>query len=153
MDPGNEFHVLYIGQFHEWKAIDILLRALEANAALVWEAELVGDGPEIGKLRQLYAAPEIEGRMKILGTLDYEFAMARLDAADLLVLPSRYDGLGAVVNEALMLGVPAICTDRCGAADLIREPWLGSVVRAGSVSSLAEAVRMWIGHGKKTQAE
>ena len=40
-------------------------------------------------------------------------------AADVLVLPSRFDGWGAVVNEALMVGTPVICSDRCGASDVI----------------------------------
>ncbi len=149
----NMIRILYIGQFYEWKAVDILLRALYTNSGLNWQAELIGDGPQMRAMQRLCASLKMEGRVHFRGAMDHTSAMASLSDSDLLVLPSRYDGWGAVVNEALMLGVPVICTDCCGASDLIRAPWLGSVVRAGSVSSLAEALSLWINRGKKTQLQ
>jgi glycosyltransferase involved in cell wall biosynthesis len=149
----NGIRILYIGQFYEWKAVDILLRALHVNSGLNWQAELVGDGPQMRAMQRLCASLSMEGRVHFRGAVDHASAMASLSDSDLLVLPSRYDGWGAVVNEALMSGVPVICTDCCGASDLIREPWLGSVVRGGSVSSLAQALGLWINRGKKTQLQ
>src|SRR5437870_11248743 len=71
-----------------------------------------------------------------------------MDSADLLVLPSRYDGWGAVINEALMSGIPAICSDNCGAADLVRSSvQLGAVFRAGSAIDLARVLGTWIRRG------
>jgi glycosyltransferase involved in cell wall biosynthesis len=145
--------VLYIGQFLERKAVDMLLRALHVNSGLNWQVELIGDGPQIRKLRRLCASLDMQGRVDFRGAVDRTVAMECLSASDLLVLPSRFDGWGAVVNEALMLGVPVICTDGCGASDLIRAPWLGSVVRAGSVSSLSQALGLWIARGKKTRMQ
>ena len=70
---------------------------------------------------------------------------------DLLLLPSRKDGWGAVVNEALMCGVPVICSDNCGAADLLREPWRGAIFKAGSVEGLRERLQEWIERGRRTE--
>jgi glycosyltransferase involved in cell wall biosynthesis len=145
--------VLYIGQLCKRKGVDLLLRGLHANYDQGWQGEVIGDGPQMEELRRLCTSLKMEGRVHFRGTMAHISAMERLSASDLLVLPSRHDGWGAVVNEALMLGVPVICTDRCGAWDLIRAPWLGSVVRAGSVSSLADALGLWIGRGKKTRMQ
>jgi glycosyltransferase involved in cell wall biosynthesis len=71
-----------------------------------------------------------------------------LEYADLLAFPSAIDGWGAVVNEALMAGVPVICSDWCGASSLIRPGWNGDVFRSGSVDDLARALRTWVGRGK-----
>jgi glycosyltransferase involved in cell wall biosynthesis len=74
-----------------------------------------------------------------------------LEHADVLLLPSRYDGWGAVVNEALMCGVPVVCSDNCGAADLLREPWRGSTFKMGSVESLQIVLRGWIERGRRNE--
>ena len=47
--------------------------------------------------------------------------------SDCLVLPSRYDGWGAVISEALMVGTPVICSDNCGAANVVTASNVGSV--------------------------
>jgi glycosyltransferase involved in cell wall biosynthesis len=66
---------------------------------------------------------------------------------DLFVLPSRFDGWGAVVNEALMCGVPVVCSEACGAADLVAAPWRGESFAAGSVAALREVLERRIEAG------
>lgn len=46
---------------------------------------------------------------------------------DVLVLPSRYDGWGAVINEALQRGLYVICSNRCGAKALVVNDKIGKV--------------------------
>src|SRR5262249_39928354 len=58
---------------------------------------------------------------------------------------------GAVVNEAMMRGVPAICSDACGAADLLATPGRGEVYPAGTVGALCEVLGLWISRGKLRQ--
>lgn len=60
--------------------------------------------------------------------------------ADVLVLPSIEDGFGVVVSEALSAGLPAIVTDQCGSADLIRDGQNGWIVQAASSDGLAAAL-------------
>jgi glycosyltransferase involved in cell wall biosynthesis len=67
-------------------------------------------------------------------------AMDLLNQSNLLVLPSQFDGWGAVVNEALMRGTPVICSDMCGAKDLIVSSLQGQVFKSGSVDSLYNAI-------------
>jgi glycosyltransferase involved in cell wall biosynthesis len=61
-------------------------------------------------------------------------------AADIFVLPSRHDGWGVVVNEALGAGLPIIVSDRVGARDLVDDGRNGLITCAGDVEELADAL-------------
>jgi glycosyltransferase involved in cell wall biosynthesis len=79
--------------------------------------------------------------------------MELVGRSDLLVLPSRWDGWGAVTNEALLRGVPVVCSDYCGSADLLADGWRGTVVRAGSVDALLGALQRWVDLGPRPLEE
>ena len=61
-------------------------------------------------------------------------------AADVLVCPSLSDGFGMVVTEALSRGLPVICTDQVGAADLIEHEVNGLIVKAADTNALTDAL-------------
>ena len=137
--PGG-FRIVYLGQFKEQKGLAVLLRALASFRELEWQADLIGSGPLESQNRALIRELGLSRQVFMYGAQERGTAMAMLARADVLVLPSIYDGWGAVVNEALMLGVPVICTGACGSADLITESWRGTVVRPGSIFELAAAL-------------
>lgn len=141
------FELVYVGQFVRRKGVDVLLQALSALPSRDWRLTLIGDGPERPSLERMTNSLELGERIRFLGSLPNDSLRDRLQAFDLLVLPSRFDGWGAVVNEALMCGVPVVCSDRCGAADLLGQSWRGAVFRTGSAPALAEvlAARMAAG--------
>jgi glycosyltransferase involved in cell wall biosynthesis len=146
---SEEYEILFLGQLIHRKGIDILLKALAGIGSASWRLTLVGGGREESAFRKLAARLGIEERTLFLPAMKYGEAMKRLACADLLVLPSRFDGWGAVVNEALMSGVPVICSDLCGAKDLLGSVERGSVFRANSVSGLQEALRLRLSMGKR----
>ena len=59
---------------------------------------------------------------------------------DLCIVPSRFDGWGMVVNEALQSGVPVLASDRTGSSDLVRSSAAGSVFAAGDHRRIAELI-------------
>ena len=73
--------------------------------------------------------------------------LARLyAAADVFVLPSREDGFGTVLAQALASGLPLICTDRTGGADLVHTPAIAArvtVVPHNDANALAGAIARW----------
>ena len=80
--------------------------------------------------------------------IDNEKVRIAIGLADLLVLPSRFDGWGAVVNEALGAGTPVLVSDRCGSSVLIRDnPLLGHIFGPPTVRTLREALSRIIGEG------
>lgn len=149
-EAGSGVGLVYLGQMIHRKGVELLVGALAFCRGAAWHATLAGFGSLAASCRKLAAHAGIAERITFLPSQPHGDAMKVLAQADLLVLPSRYDGWGTVVNEALMRGVPVICTSACGASDLIRYPWLGSVIAPNSVESLQQALSEWIGRDPRT---
>ncbi len=147
--PGT-FRMVYLGRILRLKDGVTAIRALKRVSVNNWQFDVIGDGPDLGRWKRVAAENGVSGKIRFCPTVDNAMIGNLLHHADLLLLPSRKDGWGAVVNEALMSGVPVVCSDNCGAADLLREPWRGSTFKAGSVESLRGVLNGWIKCGKRT---
>src|SRR5262249_35860367 len=101
------------------------------------ELYVAGDGP----LRPLVGQAVDSGRVTYLGHVDRP-ALQRLYAdSDALVLPSRYEVWGLVINEALEYGLSVIATQAVGAVDdLVVGDVNGYVIRTGDVDELRDAM-------------
>jgi glycosyltransferase involved in cell wall biosynthesis len=146
----SAFHILYIGQLVRRKRVDLLMRALGMLPPGSVELTVVGDGPERTRLQTLATKLGVAQATNWLGALPHQDVRKVMIGTDLLVLPSRFDGWGAAVNEALMAGTPVICSDHCGAADLVRETWRGEVVHRNDPDVLAAAIRRRLEEGPVT---
>ncbi len=118
-EPGAApLRLLFIGNLIPRKQV---LELVQAFARLSDDrAELVLVGAEVdaayaAELRRAARLPEVAGRVYLLGALDSAGVAAELERADALVLPSRLEGYGMVMSEALWAGVPVIAA-RVGAA-------------------------------------
>lgn len=96
---------------------------------------VAGDGPELPALRE--AAPQALW----LGAVPAARLPAVYASADLFVFPSRVDGFGLVVPEALASGLPVIGFDRAAVAELVGAPGTGT--RVPLAGDLAGAVAAW----------
>jgi glycosyltransferase involved in cell wall biosynthesis len=142
--------LVYIGQLIRRKGVDLLLKALAQVGHPDWDLKIIGAGPEQASLQTLARRLGLESRVAFLGVRANQEVASLLVNADCLVLPSRWDGWGAVVNEALMQGTPVICSTRCGAADLVGGPDRGEVFEAESVASLTAALDRVLARGPVT---
>jgi glycosyltransferase involved in cell wall biosynthesis len=143
-DNSQIYRLVYVGQLIKRKGIDLLLKALSRIPAGEWCLAIVGDGVERQPLKKLAAKLGLESRVAFMGVCANEDTLRIIRNADLLVLPSRSDGWGAVVSEALMCGTPVLCSDRCGASMVIRENDNGSVFQSGSVKQLSKSLEYWM---------
>lgn len=135
------FRFLFVGQLIPRKGIDIMLRALARSPGS--ELSIIGHGFQEKKYREYAKNLNISNRVFWLGQMNTQDVHKHISETDILILPSRHDGWGAVVNEALMLGVPVICSNACGACELINQPWLGSVFKKNNRNSLADVMSEW----------
>ena len=147
---NSPVRILYLGQLIERKGVDILLEALGTLQDLNWTVTLLGGGDQKDALAVLARQLGIGERVTFQAPLENAKAMEKVAESDLFVLPSRHDGWGVVVNEALLRGVPVVCSDRCGASDLLKEDWRGETFAAGSVSGLADSLRRRISQSNRT---
>jgi len=145
---GDPVRIVFIGSCIRLKRIDLLLNALQRLFEYRWKLCIIGDGPERGNLESLSSSLGLGNRVAFVGVQPNPKAMEVLINSDLLVLPSRYDGWGAVVNEALCRGVQVVCSDNCGAADLVWSSGGGRVFSSGSVDSLSQCLREQISMGR-----
>ncbi len=151
--PRPHFTIVFVGQLIHRKAVDVLLRALGQIKTLPWTLLVIGDGLERGALEALSLSMGIADRCHFLGNQSNAEVRRVLPSVDLVVLPSRFDGWGAVVNEALAAGTPVICSSRCGAADLLSSPEAGCVVPAEECELLARAIRTRVESGRQSQGQ
>jgi len=150
--PEGPFRILYVGRLVELKRVDLLIDAVAALPGGPAELAVVGSGPLEGSLRAR-AEARLPGRARWLGSRPMSEIPAEMARADCVVLPSRGDGWGAVVSEALMAGTPAICSDRCGAAGVVQASGCGGVFASGDTGALASALAATIRRGRQRPSQ
>lgn len=126
---------VFLGRLVDWKAVDVVIRALKAVPLA--ELEVIGDGPMLTMWRKLAEELEIQERVHFAGWLPQEACAARLQASLALVLPSIYECGGAVVLEAMAMGKPVIATRWGGPADYLDES-SGILVEPTSYEDMVE---------------
>ena len=141
MPEGPHRKLAFVGQLVHRKGVDRLLFALAELRSMDWEMAVVGDGAGRPYFQLLSRILGIGDRVRFLGVLAQTKVIEQIGKSDLLILPSRWDGWGAVVNEALQCGVPVLCSDTCGAKRLIRNGRDGQVFRHDGRPSLIERLR------------
>jgi glycosyltransferase involved in cell wall biosynthesis len=141
--PAPERHgALFVGRLAAQKRVGVLLDALGllASRGLPMDLAVVGDGPERGALEARAAQPDLAGRVRFTGEVPPEDVRRHLSAARLLVLPSVDEGLGLVIAEALVSGVPVVGARSGGIPDLVTAPYSGLLVPPDDVAALADAI-------------
>lgn len=124
--------VVYSGSLLKVKGLDIAIKAVEEI-----------NTPKVRMSLDIYGPGDIKSILDhdiagicYRGTYRLEDAQNVFCQYDLLLLPSRHDGWGLVVNEALMAGVPVILSDRVGAKVLVERSGAGRVFCNQNVEQL-----------------
>lgn len=128
------------GRLSVEKGFDVLL---EAVAVAVGEGadlqlDLIGSGPEHDRLAAL-AAP-LADRVRLIPAQPREVLWQHMDAAQVLVVPSRREGLGLVALEAIARGRPVIASRAGGLVEVVHDGVDGVLVPPGDVRALAAAL-------------
>lgn len=134
----DEAIVLFVGSLVENKGVDSLIQAFLSVTKTFKNAKLVivGDGPLKSKLEKL--ATKLKGSVIFTG---YRTDVPQiLTAVDVLVLPSRSEGLGEVLLEAMASGKPVVATNVGGIPELVKNFENGIIVEPENPSELAEAI-------------
>jgi glycosyltransferase involved in cell wall biosynthesis len=131
---------LYVGRFAHAKGLDVLVNAFVrispiTNAQLV----LVGEGPLTVQLREMISRTDCGDRIHLVGYQSNPLPW--MYAAKALVLPSRREGLGNVLIEALACGTQVIASDcPSGPAEILKGGRYGQLVQVGDDRGLANAM-------------
>ena len=144
---SSAFRLLFVGRLVERKGLKHLLDALATmRSRRPVRLEVVGDGPLRPALEARVAELGLEQVVRFRGFLPETELSAAFAEADAFVLPAVEDakgdveGLGVVLIEALMHGVPVIASESGGIVDIVRHERTGLLVKPGDAGALADAI-------------
>ncbi|TAH50544.1 MAG: glycosyltransferase [Betaproteobacteria bacterium] len=125
------------------KAQDLLVLALARLRHLPWHCDCIGSlsrAPAFtDEVARLVATAGLSDRIRLLGERDAKGLRQAYAESDLFVLPSRYEGYGMVITEAIAAGLPILTTTGGALADTL-PAGAGIGVPPGDVDALAEAL-------------
>lgn len=132
----GKFVVVQAAKLYQHKGFDVTINAAKRlKKRTNIHFCLLGDGPEMESLRKLATGlnnVEFVGRQSEMG--------AWFARSDIVVLPSHTEGMGSVLLEATLAGVPVIGTRAGGIPDAIHNEVNGLLIDVGDAEALAHAV-------------
>lgn len=148
----QSLHVLYVGRFIYWKGMDLGLRAIakmRANGIPV-RITMIGQGPEQEDWQQLISQFKLGDSVTWVPWMKQQDLLAAYQTFDVLLFPSMHDSSGNVALEAMASGLPVVCLDLGGPAQIVNAS-CGRVISvkgldadqviAGLADALTEIVR------------
>lgn len=137
---NDNIEIIALGRLAHQKGFDLLIKAMHSvKKKDGWSLSIYGDGPEHKYLQNLIDQLGLEKLIKLKGFTNDPFGM--ISSADLFVMPSRHEGFGNVLVEALSCGVQVIAAD-CphGPREILADGKYGSLIPAEDIISLAEKI-------------
>lgn len=120
-DFSWERKFIYVGRLAEEKNLEMLIEAYKSVSKKApgapWDLLFVGDGPMRQRLELLSGSYLSNNRIKFAGGFPWYEVPSWLSNSDVLVLPSKSEPWGLVVNEAMVCGMPVIVSEKCGCAE------------------------------------
>jgi len=149
--PGRRA-ILFAGRLERQKGIDRLMHAAPELLDRLPNHDLlvVGDGPLRRQLERNVKRPPLSRRVVLAG---YQTDLpAIISACDLVVIPSRWEGMSNVMMEAMASGKPVIATAVEGTRDLLADDRNPQLVLRFSPGELATAVIRIVGDSGLSQS-
>jgi glycosyltransferase involved in cell wall biosynthesis len=138
--------LLAVGSIVPRKGYDVLVEALARLIDLPWHLTVVGDDRDPATAARLRADIEhhkLGPRVSLVGAVDSSHLAELYAAADLFVLPSRYEGFGMAYAEAIAHGLPVIGTTAGAIPDTVPAT-AGVLVPPDDTPALAAVLRRLI---------
>jgi len=131
----DDLRLLFVGTLNHTKGIDLAVNAVNnlRNEHIPITLDVFGP---FENLDDYDWTPHV----RYQGVIPSGEVQSTMVGYDFLILPSRYDGWGVVVNEALLAGIPVICSDRVGASTLILKWGCGACYRGATEMALQECL-------------
>jgi glycosyltransferase involved in cell wall biosynthesis len=143
--------ICWVGRLDQQKGLDVLLEAfswLKHNRSV--QLYLAGDGPLLAHLREQARRFGMINRVHFLGFR--KDIPQLLQAADIFVLPSRYEAMPLSIIEAMAVGLPCIVSDTGENAVMVENNVNGLIVPVEDVKALADAMEFLVNEPERCRA-
>lgn len=146
---GEAVHIVVPGRLVPEKGHTDLLQALALlrDQGLAFTATIAGDGPLRDQLQQHISAAGLQEVVSFTGILHYEQLLATVATADIVVIPSRFEGFGLAAIEAMALSRPVIVTAVGGLVEIVDDGISGVMVPSRQPRELASALQRLMASG------
>jgi glycosyltransferase involved in cell wall biosynthesis len=134
--PGRT--LITVARLVRWKGIGALIEWLSGRGDL--RLLVIGDGPERPHLEALALRVGAADRIIFAGSVSRQQVLAYLQASDLFVLNSDYEGLPHILLEAFSAGLPVVATSVGGTQEVIEDGSNGLLVPPRRMDRMAEAI-------------
>jgi len=140
---SHKLRLLCVGSVSPRKGYDLLVQALAPLKGQAWHLNIAGrldDADTTRDLRQQIEQAGLAQSVTLCGALGDEELASLWTSHDALLFPSRYEGYGMVLTEALAHGLAVLCSDQVPAAEGLPAPAvmrLGVLDRQGWTSQIA----------------
>jgi glycosyltransferase involved in cell wall biosynthesis len=137
LEPSDALRLLFVGRLNRQKGVDVLLGALAMlPRPEAFRLRVVGVGPELERLRLQAGEAGLGSIVQFCGR--QQDVIAHYAWSELVVLPSRFEGMPNVVLEAMSCARPVLGTRIAGTMDLIAEAQSGWLVPSDNPRALAQ---------------
>jgi glycosyltransferase involved in cell wall biosynthesis len=142
VEPPSTPHVVFVGVLERYKAVDVLLDAWALVTERLPDARLtmIGGGSLHDQLVARIADEGLANTVALLAPMSRADVRRHLDASTCLVLPSRSEGLGRVILEAMGRERPVVASAVGGIVELVEPGRTGALVPPENASALADAL-------------
>ena len=139
--PGNPFRIVMVSRLeHEKKGQDLLIEAAAKLNGFV-QVDLIGEGSSREYLENLVNKLHAESVVSFLGVKPQPYIAEHLADYDLFVQPSRWEGFGLTVAEAMAAKVPVLVSEGQGPAEVTCGNKFGWTFENGNADDLAAKIK------------
>lgn len=155
----KECMILFVGRIEPLKGIETLMRALgelrlrnDVDDSKICLTIIGGDatateekmGEEMTRLLKIREELGVESFVNFIGKKNQDELPYYYAAANMVVVPSKYESFGIVALEAMACGTPVIASDVGGLACLVKNEETGFTIPDGDISALADKIALLI---------
>ena len=142
VEPPDAPRALFVGVLERYKAVDVLLDAWPLVTERLPDARLtmIGGGTRHDEVVERIRNDGLAHSVELLAPMSRSEVRRHLDASSCLVLPSRSEGLGRVILEAMGRERPVVASAVGGIVELVEPGRTGALVPPEDAIALADAL-------------
>ncbi len=117
--PPGALELLYVGNCVARRAMPLVMQAMKEPGLEKARLKVVGAGPALDDWRRLAVEWQLQDRVEFTGNVPHSALKGYYQSADALVFPALRDSGGSALLEAMAQGLPVICLDWGGPAEML----------------------------------
>jgi glycosyltransferase involved in cell wall biosynthesis len=137
----SDINLVIVSRLVIQKNINIVIEALKILNNKNLKLNIIGQGGEYGKLKELIKKLDLQNEIKLLGKIENNKISEFLNTSDIFIQASNYEGLPHSILEAINYEVPILSTEVGGCKDLLNNGEQGFIISSPpDKNSIAENI-------------